>query len=1016
MSSKNGNPTFEVQKYGQSLWYDNIQRSLIKSGELQRLIDDYGVLGITSNPSIFDKAITGSADYDDDIVRLVEQGADTNTIYESLAIVDIQAAADILEPIYEQTDGVDGYISLEVSPHLAHDYDGTVNEARRLFRTVGRKNLMVKVPATPAGIPAIQTLIADGININVTLIFSLEGYEAVARAYLAGLMERAAKGQSLDIASVASFFISRVDTAVDKLLDEKIAATPEWDKDLKARLQALKGKAAIANGKLAYEIFERIFNEPEFRELAATGARPQRVLLASTSTKNPAYRDTYYVENLIGKDTVDTMPPATLKAFRDHGIVAPTLHEGWEEAHQTMRELAGVGVSMDEVWQKLQDDGVKLFADAFDALFAGIESKRMAVHARGEAVNVESALGYVDELTKMKAANRVWQRDASLWTNAPEHIKVVSNRLGWLSIVDAMLGKVNELNAFAEAVKAHGMTDVVVLGMGGSSLATEVLRQIGSAPPSAPLLHERGDGRGLRIHTLDTTDPTMILNLANHLDLKKTLFIVASKSGNTLEVNAFYKYFRAKVDEFAGDDAGRHFVAITDDGTSLENLATEEGFGRVFINPGDIGGRYSALSYFGLVPAVLHGIDIATLLKRAQQMAAWCKSDSAANPGLYLGALLGGMALDGRDKVTFILSPQFSTFGYWLEQLIAESMGKHERGIVPVEGEIANGSGPVSLKSGISGLSPDRLYVCIKLSDDSTNDRLVASLKRARLPVITLPLSDAYDLGAEFFRWEFATAIAGVVIGVDPFDEPNVTESKVNTRRLLGEFEANGEFSNEFTSRSANGQINKFLRGAKVGDYVAIQAYLPHTEEVAGLLARLRATVREKTGAPVTVGYGPRYLHGTGQLHKGGANNVVALQLTYDPEEEVLIAGEPFSFATLMRAQALGDYESLQARQRRVIRLHLGYDIKGGFKKIMKVLNGSARRAKARAANKPARQDAAAKTQRMESAAAKSITRKAKRTPTAKKANASTTRRQDAATSRSTSRPQARSGTRSKKK
>jgi transaldolase/glucose-6-phosphate isomerase len=943
MSIKHVNPNTEVQKFGQSFWYDNIQRGLIKSGELQDLIENQGVLGITSNPSIFEKAFTGNPDYDPDIIPLVEGGADTKTIYETLAIQDIQAAADMLEPVYEQTNGLDGYISLEVSPLLANDYEGTVNEARRLFKQVSRKNLMVKVPATPAGIPAIQTLIADGININVTLIFSLDGYEAVARAYLAGLKERAMNDESLDIASVASFFVSRVDVLVDKLLDERIAAVPEWDKDQKARLEALKGKAAIANAKLAYEIFEKIFAEPEFAELAARGARPQRVLWASTSTKNPALKDTYYVEALIGKDTVNTLPPATLKAFADHGEVAPALHEGLDDAKRVIAELEAAGIHMAEVMQKLQDDGVRLFAEAFDALFKGIEYKRSAIVSRGEASNMAPAMGYIEELVGMKAASRAWQHDTSLWTNAPEHIKVVSNRLGWLAMPETMLSHVDELHAFRDAMKADGITDVVVLGMGGSSMAPDVLRATFSPAPLGGGI--QGEG-GLRLHVLDTTDPTTVLALEKRLNIRNTLFIVSSKSGGTLEVNAFYKYFRSKADAVLHESAGRHFVAITDEGTSLQDMAAEEGFGKVFVNPADIGGRYSALSYFGLVPAVLQGIDVKQLLQRARQMADWCKPDSAGNPGLYLGALLGGMALHGQDKVTFILSPEIYTFGYWAEQLIAESTGKQDRGIVPLEGDLTTNGMPVTLKNG-AGLSDDRLYVYMKLDGDETHDRLVSQLKRDGRPVLTLKLDDLHDMGAEFFRWEFATAIAGAVIGVDPFDEPNVIESKTNTKRLLDGYEETGEFDSEFSSRSANGQLNKFLRQAKRGDYIAIQAYLPHSPEVSESLNKIRQLVREKFGVPVTVGYGPRFLHSTGQLHKGGANNVVALQLTYDPEEEVLIAGEPFSFATLIRAQALGDYESLQTHGRRVLRLHLGYDVDASLKKIIKVLSGGTRRGKA---------------------------------------------------------------------
>ncbi len=970
MSNSNGNlnnnPNVDVQKYGQSFWYDNIQRGIISSGELQKLIDDFGVLGITSNPSIFEKAITTSADYDEDIIKLVGQGADIGTIYETLAVADIQAAADILEPIYEQTNGVDGYISLEVSPALARDYQGTVDEAKRLHKAVGRKNLMIKVPATPECIPAIETLISDGININVTLIFALDTYEQVARAFINGLLARAQKGQSLNIASVASFFVSRVDVLMDKLLDEKIADIDDANTAQKQHLQSLKGKAAIANAKLAYEAFERIFNEPEFRDLTAHGARPQRVLWASTSTKNPAYRDTFYVEELIGPNTVDTVPPATLKAFRDHGVAAPTLQTGLNEAKRTLQELTDAGIDMTAAWDKLQRDGVTLFADAFDSLLKGVEGKRSAIHARGVASNVEPATGYIDELVKMKAASRIWDHDASFWTEDPEHVKVVNNRLGWLNVAETMKTQVAELLAFREQIRTAGYTDAVVLGMGGSSMAPDVLRAtFGPFDGSGARWPEDG---AIHIHVLDTTDPTTVLNLEQRLNLSKTLFLVASKSGGTLEVNAFYKYFRAKVDSFAHDEAGQHFVAITDEGTSLQTLATSEHFGRVFVNPQDIGGRYSALSYFGLVPAALQGVDIELLLQRAIQMANWCKANSAANPGLYLGGLLGGMSLHGQDKVSFILSPQIKTFGYWVEQLVAESTGKQGRGIVPVEGDLVDdGSGP--LKIDAANLSDDRFFVSLRLATDPSENRLVAALKKADKPMLEIVLNDVYDMGAEFFRWEFATAVAGSVIGVDPFDEPNVTESKQNTRRLLEEYEQSGVFSSELTSKSPNGALSKHMRTARNGDYLSVQAYLPYTPEVADALEKMRVLLRDKAAVPVTVGYGPRFLHSTGQLHKGGANNVVAVQLTYDPADEALIPGEPFSFATLIRAQALGDYESLVSHQRRVIRLHLGEDVNASFRKILKVLNNAP--ARARSKGKPGRKPKSATAKESGRAAAK---------------------------------------------
>ncbi len=926
------NPNIDVRNYGQSFWYDNIQRAVTRNGELQSLIDGYGVLGLTSNPAIFEKAITGSADYDEQIAALACAGASTEAIYEALVIQDIQQAADLLEPVFEQTNGLDGYVSLEVSPALAHDTEGTIKEARRLHKAVARKNLMVKVPATEAGIPAIRQLIADGIAINVTLIFSLEGYEKVARAYVAGLAERAKKGKSVDVASVASFFVSRVDTLIDRLLDEKIAAGV--DDAHRASLAALKSKAAIANAKLAYEMFERIFNEPKFAALRAKGARPQRVLWASTSTKNPALKDTYYVEALIGPDTVNTLPPATLKAFRDHGVAAPTLCAGRAEAHSQIAALREAGIDLDAAMDTLQADGVKLFADAFVTLLDGIAAKRGALIARGRAVNVDPALGYLDELVKLNAASRLWQRDTSLWLQAPEQLGAIGDRLGWLGVLELMQTRIEALEAFRENVKDMGVTDAVVLGMGCNALTPEVLRETFG-------LREGG----LLMHVLDTTDPVSIARLERRIDLRRTVFLVASKSGVTLEVSAFYKYFRAKVDAIEHDTAGRRFIAITDEGSALHRLAEEEGFGRVFLNPADIGGRFAAFTYFGLVPAALQGVDIRALLGRAARMADWCKPDSAGNPGLWLGAVLGGMALNNVDKLTLLMPAPLRALGLYIEHLVSESTGKQGRGIVPVAGEFVATGEPLTVKGGPKGLSEDRLFVAYTLRGQPSGlEKLIAGLKKAGRPVIEFEVNDTTDLGAEYFRWQFATAQAAVVLGVNPFDEPNVAESQLNTQRLLGAFEESGEFEGDQETRSPHGHIGRFLRSAEFGDYIAVMAYLPSNEHIDELLGKLRAALRDRTGLPVTLGYGPRLLHGPGQMHKAGAAGVLALQLTYDAPKDLLIAGEPFAFATVLQAQALGDLEALTAHGRRVLRLHLGADAAAGLRKVIKAVAGGRRK------------------------------------------------------------------------
>ncbi len=932
MSVNLQNPNLAVQARGQSFWYDNIQRSILEGGELQRLIAEYGVLGVTSNPSIFEKSITGSGDYDVQIEALVRSGADTKSIYEALAVTDIQRAADLLEPIFQRTDGVDGYVSLEVSPQLAHDTAGTVTEARRLYKMVGRRNLMIKVPATPEGIPAIRELIADGIAVNVTLIFSLAVYEDVARAYIAGLQDRMARGSRPRVASVASFFVSRVDTLIDKLLGEKIAAS--HDDGWRAHLESLRSCAAVANARLAYEAYERIFTDPAFAALSARGARPQRLLWASTSTKNPALRDTFYVEALIGRDTVNTLPPATLRAFHDHGTVESTLAQGRDEARTVLDQLAAAGIDSAAAMQKLLDDGVHQFADAFGSLLAGIDEKRQILAVRGVADGVDAAAGYLGELIKLRAADRIWQRDLSFWTSQPEHMKIVSRRLGWLSIAEAMLPHVGELIQFRTDVEAMGITDAVILGMGGNAIAADMLR----------VTFGLQEG-GLLMHVLDTTDPETVIALEKRIDLRRTLFVVSSKSGATPEVSAFYKYFRSRLDSIDQETAGRHFVAITDEGTALQTLATEETFGRVFLNPDDIGGCFSALSYSGMIAAVLQGVDVKLLLERAVRMARWCRPDSVANPGVWLGSLLGGLALNDHDKVTFMLSPRLSAFGSWVEHMLAESTGKQGRGLVPVLGELGAGI-DVSPRSAVQ-MSEDRVFVSMKIAGEEMDVRALAALRKAGRPVIELELQDLYDLGGEIFRWEFAAAVTGAVLGVNPFDEPNVEESRINTKRLLDEYEADGVFTQDPETRAANGQAGKFLRQAQPGEYVAIQAYLPCDDETSEHLTRLCAAVRERVGVPVTFGFGPRCLHSTGQMHKGGANNVVVLQLTCDAAHELLIAGEPFSFGNLIRAQALGDYESLMAHDRRVMRLHLGTDVATGLKRVTKAVSGTVRKARA---------------------------------------------------------------------
>ncbi|MCI0440757.1 MAG: bifunctional transaldolase/phosoglucose isomerase, partial [Chloroflexi bacterium] len=896
------NPIQRLQELGQAVWYDNVSRGLIRSGGLQRLID-LGVSGLTSNPTIFEKAITGSDDYDDQFEELSRRGRSAGEIFEAMAIKDIQDVAGLLRPIYERTGGADGFASIEVSPHLAHDTEGTIQEARRLFAALNRPNVMVKVPGTPEGVPTIRALIGEGVNVNVTLLFSRDAYASVRDAYVSGLEDLASNGGDVSkVASVASFFVSRVDTAVDAELDTLIAKGKE-------ELEDLKGTAAIANAVLAYQDFEETFGSGRFDALSQMGAKVQRPLWASTSVKNPAYSDIMYVEELIGENTVNTMPEVTLTAYLERGDpLGHPIKEAVDGAEAMIWMLEGAGISMKQVTDKLLADGVKAFADSFDKLIENIEQKRQSLLAEdglrpaaslGDyAQDVDAAL---DDLQQRDIIARIWRKNHTVWKPEPTEI---TDRLGWLTVTDAMRGQLAALESFAAEIKDEGYRHVVLLGMGGSSLGPEVLRAtFGSADGYPELI------------VLDSTVPAWAQSVTDAIDPAKTMFLVSSKSGTTIEPNTFYRHFRALVDKAVGkEQAGRSFAAVTDPGTKLEQTAREQGFRRVFQNPEDLGGRYSVLSYFGLVPAALIGVDIALLVERADAMRAQCVPEAAArdNPGAWLGAVMGALANLGRDKLTLAASPSVERFGLWVEQLIAESTGKDGKGIVPVAGE------PVL---GPDAYGDDRLFVYLRVEadDNSRMDAAMERLESAGHPVVRLGLPDKYDLGAEFYRWQMATAVAGAIIGVNPFDQPDVDAAKDLARRAIDDFQKTGRLPDTDAPASLSGLLSQ----ARAGDYLAIMAYIEETPETDSALNELRRKVMERHRIATTLGYGPRFLHSTGQLHKGGANNGLFLQIVAARVKDIPIPGESYTLGVLADSQAIGDLQALRSRGRRVARVQL---------------------------------------------------------------------------------------------
>src|SRR3954468_6056545 len=561
---------------GTSVWLDQIGRQLIESGELRRLVEEDSLRGVTSNPTIFNAAILGAPDYDDQLGECARAGKTTREIFQEMAIKDIQDGCDVLRSVYDETNGYDGYVSFEVDPDLAFDTDKTMDQAREYWRRVDRPNLMIKIPGTDAGTPAIEEMIYEGLNINVTLLFSVAAYERVAEAFIRGLERRLDEGKSVDMQSVASFFVSRVDTEVDKRLE----GTGHDD---------LMGKAGLANARAAYLRYKEIFHGERFARLREAGASVQRPLRASTGVKNPKYSDTMYVDGLVAPETVNTMPMATLLAAADHAHVEGSTAD--LDPSDDLKALADAGIDLDDVTDKLLRDGVAKFVEPMEKLLEGIDEKREAiVTSRPPTIqaripdDIEPRIAErVKRAMVEDVAHRIWKKDDTLW--GPAGQAEVSNRLGWLTIADTMLDGIDDLESFAAEIRDEGFTDVVLLGMGGSSLAPEVIRQSFGEQDGWPSLH-----------VLDSTDAGAIRTVQERANLEKTLFLVSTKSGGTIETLSLFKHFWSLRSE------GRQFVAITDPGSGLADLASEHGFRRTFLNDPDIGGGYSALSYFWVVP------------------------------------------------------------------------------------------------------------------------------------------------------------------------------------------------------------------------------------------------------------------------------------------------------------------------------------------------------------------------------------------------------------------------------
>ncbi|MBW6465174.1 MAG: bifunctional transaldolase/phosoglucose isomerase [Brevefilum sp.] len=908
----------KLQLLGQSIWYDNLKRSFIQDGTIQGMIERREILGMTSNPSIFEKAIKSDNDYAADLQMMAWAGLSSEEIFYRLAIRDIQNAADLFRPYYDASNGRDGYVSLEVNPKLADETQDTVDEAKWLWKEVDRPNLMVKIPATKAGLPAITEAISAGINVNVTLIFSRKRYLEVMEAYLAGLEKRLDQGQDVSrIASVASFFVSRLDTKANErlqqIVDEGGAGADQ--------ARSLQGKLAIDNTRLAYQAYLDFFAAPRFARLARAGAQKQRPLWASTSTKDPAYSDVLYVDELVAENTVNTVPPETLAAYLDHGDPAIRIDQDLDRAKADFELLSDLGLSLDEITQALEDEGVRKFAESFDGLLEAIEAERRKF--LGDLGSLADKVASQVKLFKNgDLVAKIFRNDPTIWTNTSEGKQTVQTRLSWRDLPKTSQAAITEIEGFVKQCRADGLTKALVIGMGGSSLAPETMSLI---------LGPKSEGMSLKI--IDSTLPAQVSEIEAWVDYPETIFIVASKSGTTSEPLVLFEYFRGKAEEAVGESWASHFAAITDPGSKLAAIGETSGFRAVFTADPNVGGRYSALTHFGLVPAGLIGIDLHQFLAQAEKMLETCSpmQPMETNLGALLGIILGVSAKHHQDKLTLVADESVAPIEAWLEQLIAESSGKMGKGIVPIADEP---------QLDAEAYSPDRVFVYLRVSGEK--DALIDALRKAQHNVVVLQLADLYDLAAQFYLWEFAVAIACSVLGVNAFDQPDVQDSKDRTKQKLAQFAETGQlaepdaiwerdgirvFGQDFEALEDCASISEVIAGftalAGEGDYIAINAYVPRNEDTIARLTDLRQRILEQTGRATTLGFGPRFLHSTGQLHKGGADNGLFLQITQDHEADLIIPKMDVTFGVLARAQAQGDLEALQSRGRRVIRIHL---------------------------------------------------------------------------------------------
>lgn len=945
----------QVQQYaGQSIWLDGPRPRRLDSDELRAMVCRDEVTGISVTYDGLRHIIASATDLETSIRSRIFESKDPIAICEHLLIDQARRAADLLRQVYERTRGLEGYTSIEVSPYVVDSAEELVKRGRELFLAVGRKNVMIRLPATTAGLVALEQLVSTGVNVFVSDILTEAAYLQAAEAYSLAVDKYLRRGgNALDVIALVAMPLSKIDRIATRALESSAQkAGPEQS----VFFDRLKGRAATTFARLAYRTYRSYIADggnKNWKVLAGKGARPLRIVL-ECAIPAPHLPASLYLEELSLPETIVSLPETAILAL------CRTPAKQMEQSEDHVDEVIDQAILVYEQFKQLPfsisdalEDELSFLVDqqmeVMDQLIGALEQRRRAVELN-VATNLTHSLGELESpvkeaLAKAKEDNvvaRLWRGDTTLWTGKDE-----GAWLGWLDIPEQQLAQTSVFQELSGEVRREKFTHAVLLGMGGSSLSAEVMRQCFGKQEGMP-----------ELLVLDSTVPAEVLKVRRAIEIEKTIFIVSSKSGSTTEPNVLCQYFYEETKKAVGDkEAGSHFIAVTDPGSSLEQTAKEMRFRHIYPGVPSIGGRYSVLSHFGMIPGAVMGADVKKMLERAHQMALRCHETVASNenPGLLLGVIMAVLSEHGRDKVTLFASPRIRSFGTWLEQLLAESTGKLGKGIIPVDGE--------SIASP-EHYGKDRLFVYLRLSReaDKQQDKQVEDLKRAGHPVVNIELDDAFGIAEEFFRWEFATAVAGHVLKINPFDQPNVQESKDFTKKFLKHYEETGKLPEDqlvcrdgditiyaddknkrYLLEKAKENLEAVLKAhiarLQPGDYFATTAYVEYDERYERAISAIRDHVRDDRRVATTFGYGPRFLHSTGQLHKGGPNSGLFIQITCDDKEDVPVPAEKFTFGVLKQAQSLGDFVALSMRDRRALRVHFSGDIARGLSKLQSLLS-----------------------------------------------------------------------------